>query len=162
MPQIVRRRFAIVVFLVGFIRPTYVHAQPPLFSPAAIPQGSPPPADASATRLRYVTIDVERIGNRDIVSAPSRTLLLNLFPDAIYEAVLDRVERIGGSLVWVGRIPNRESSSVTLSVENKIVYGRIAIGEVVYIVRFVKDGVHAISQIDPAAFPPERPPIGTP
>jgi hypothetical protein len=102
--------------------------------------------------LRYVTIDLDRL--RD-----TNAILLNLFPDASYEAVLDRVDRIGGSVVWVGHIANRDSSSVTLSVENKTVYGRITLAEQVYVVRFVRDGVHAILQIDPAAFPPERPPI---
>jgi hypothetical protein len=109
--------------------------------------------------MRYVTIDVERIHSADVARTPGHTLILNLFPGVTYQAVLDRVDRIGGSLVWVGRIPNHQSSSVTLSVEHKTVYGRIALGEDVYIVRPVKDGVHSIVHVDPAAFPPESPPI---
>jgi hypothetical protein len=151
MPHLLSRS-ALCLFLAVLIGPIQVDAQPPLFLPATKPQDSPPSADAGATRLRHVTIDVDSVG------AHSRTLLLNLFPDASYEAVLDRVDRIGDSLVWVGRIPNHESSSVTLSVERRTVYGRVALGEHLYIVRFVKDDVHVILQIDPATFPPERPP----
>lgn len=147
------------MFLAALIGPTSVAAQSPLFSPAALPQGKVRPADAAASRSRYVTIDVERIRNPDIASAQGRTLLLNLFPDATFEAVLDRVDRIGSSRVWVGRIPSDESSSVTLSVENRTVSGRISLGEQLYIVRVVKDDVHVILQVNPAAFPPERAPL---
>ena len=138
MPQIDRRRFAIIIFLVVFLGPTYVDAQRPLFSPADLPEGTLPRADASTLRTRYVTFDGDFLRKPDSASDQGRTLLLNLFPDVTFKAVLDRIDRIGSSLVWVGRISGRESSSVTLSVENKTVYGRIAVDETVYVVRFVK------------------------
>jgi hypothetical protein len=141
-------------FLAAHIAPAHVDAQSPLFSPAEIPAPAPPFDNATVIRQRYVTIDVEQLGKQDI-----RGLLLNLFPDINYRALLDRIDHVGTSLVWVGRIPNIDSSSVTLSLENRTVYGRIAVGESVYIVRVVRDDVHAIAQIDPAAFPPERSPI---
>ena len=147
-------RSAFCFFLAILIGTTHLEAQPPLFSQTEIPAAAPPFSDATVIRLRYVTIDVEQFGKQDV-----RALLLNLFPNASYQAVLDRIDHIGNSLVWVGHIPNTDSSSVTLSLENRTVYGRIAVGESLYIVRVVREEVHAIAQIDPAAFPPERSPI---
>jgi hypothetical protein len=101
-----------------------------------------------------VTIDIEQLRKQD-----GRSLLLNLFADASYRAVRDRVDHIGNGLVWVGHISNRDYSSVTLSLENKTVYGRIAVSDSLYMVRFVRDDVHAIAQIATVAFPPERSPV---
>jgi hypothetical protein len=141
-------------FLTGLIAPSHIDAQPPLFSPAEIPAPAPPLANVTVIRQRYVTIDVEQLRKQDV-----RGVLLNLFPNASYRAVLDRIDYVGNSLVWVGHIADSTSSSVTLSLENRAVYGRIAIDASVYIVRVVQDDVHAIVQIDPAAFPPERSPL---
>ena len=146
------------LFFVVLVGPTYLSAQSPLFSPAQMPMAAVPLADPTAIRLRYVTIDVDRVRTPDTDTGHDRTLLLNLFPDVTYEAVLDRVDRIGSSFVWVGHIAKRDFSSVTLSVENRTVHGSITVGETVYIVRSVQEEVHAIVQIDPAAFPREKAP----
>ncbi len=151
---------ALCLFTIAFIGPTSVAAQPPgLFLPGEKPAATLPLRDPTAIRSRYVTIDVEQLTKQNADGSHRPTLLLNLFPDASYEAVLDRVDRIGDSLVWVGHIPNTDSSSVTISLEDRTVYGRIAVGEAAYIVRLVQEEVHAIIQIDSSAFAPERPPI---
>ena len=52
-------------------------------------------------------------------------ILLNLFPDISYAAVLDRVDRVKGGFVWVGRIPDIPESHVTLSVEGEVMAGSV-------------------------------------
>jgi hypothetical protein len=159
MADLLKRVILMWIILGSIIGAAYLDAQSPLFLSAPIPDESSPVPDPRAIRSRYVTVDVDQIGNPDIVGTANRTLLLNLFPDASYEAVLDRVDRIGRSVVWVGHVSNSNSSSVTLSVESRTVYGRIVVGRDVYIVRLLKDDVHVIVQMDPAAFPGEKAPI---
>src|SRR5688572_30017209 len=100
MAQFAKPRSAVFLFIVVLVGPIWVDAQRPLFSPAVPPQSSALSVETGAIRLRYVMIDVDRIRNSKIVNSDSSALLLNLFPDASYEAVLHRVDRIGDSLVW--------------------------------------------------------------
>ena len=87
--------------------------------------------------------------------------MLNLFPDASYQAVIDRIDATANGYVWVGHIPGVELSTVTLAREGDVMYGSIFTRNAVYIVRPTSGGDHVIEQIDQSSLPPEADPIAT-
>jgi hypothetical protein len=86
-------------------------------------------------------------------------LNLNLFKNAIYTASLERCDRLSAkSYTCVGRIQREKYSEVTLSVNDYVVVGNIRLPGKSYQIRYVGQRVHAIRQIDPRKFPPEKAP----
>ena len=91
----------------------------------------------------------------------SNSLLLNLFDDTSYSAVLDRsVGRNPGHVTWIGHIEGLGNSQVTLVVKkNEVLVGNISSADGKYEVRFAADGVHVINEIDEQGLPPHADPI---
>lgn len=112
-------------------------------------------ADKTVVRTRYVTVNLspfQAAGTPESV----KQLNLNLFPDVFVTASLDRIDRPSpGGFVWVGHVPSIPNSQVALSVQDNVVVGSILIPNARYQVRFVGSGLHAIQQINQAAFPPD-------
>jgi hypothetical protein len=91
--------------------------------------------------------------------AARQTLLLNLFDNVSFAAVLDRIDAVPGGHAWVGHIPGIELSTVTLATVDGIMAGSIVMPNAVYAVRYVGGGAHEVAQVDQTRFPPEREPI---
>jgi hypothetical protein len=135
------------------------------FGNALPPQGVPAAPDGPARRQRWVTISFERI--RDTFPQPrggrgTSTLLLNLFSDARFTAVLDRIETTSTGYVWVGHLQGVNGSIVTLAVTANVMSGSVAGAGDVYTIRHTVGGVYVIQQIDQKGLPPELPPVTVP
>jgi len=129
-----------------------------LFRPADEPPGVVAPDKPTIMRSRYVTVNFGLLERAD--PGEPRTIVLNLFEDATFTAILDEYEEPSAeSYVWSGQIEGQEDSLVTMAVENDVMSANIAMHDIQYQVRFVDEGVHAIYQIDQSAFPPEAEPI---
>ena len=120
--------------------------------------------DAIVMRARYVNIRFDLLDPANPTSGAwlhkGDTLLLNLFDDAAFSAVLDQgIANSDNSYTWVGHLEGIELSNVTLSVENGIMSGNVVFPGGFYAIRYAGNGVHAIKQMNEAAFPPEAEPV---
>ncbi len=96
-------------------------------------------------------------------AATAGHLTLNLFDDAIFNAVMDRVElNRNGSYTWVGHLETVAYSHVFLVVYENVLVGKISTPTTVYQVAYSGDGVHTITQFDPTHFPDEAQPLVAP
>jgi Metallo-peptidase family M12 len=116
--------------------------------------------DRTRVRSRTVRIDFPQLGTRDRRPDAGRTLVLNLFEDASYPAILDRVDLTANGFVWVGHIPGVELSTVTLATEDGVLYGSILTPAFSYVIQSAGNGLHSVAQIDQSAFRPEADPRG--
>jgi len=134
----------------------------------AVPAAGAVPADRAiqvgraVMRSRAVTINFAALTDRTApgVQAGARpTLVLNLFDDASFAAVLDRVDAADAGFTWVGHIPGVDMSTVTLATVNGTMAGSIVMPGSVYAIEYVGDGLHNVQQIDQSEFPPELEPV---
>ena len=116
-------------------------------------------ADRTRIRSRTVRVDFPQLGARDSPPDAGTTLQLNLFDDASYRAVLDRIDPTQRGFVWVGHIAGVEMSTVSLATEDGVMSGMIQTPEATYTVGFAGDGLHSIVQIDQSAFPQGAEPL---
>jgi hypothetical protein len=112
-------------------------------------------ADRTRIRSRTVRVDLPQLGTRDSRADPG-TLQLNLFDDASYRAVRDRIDLTPGGFVWVGHILGVEMSTVSLATEEGVMSGLIQTPDGTYTIGFAGNGLHSIVQIDQSAFPQAR------
>ena len=126
-------------------------------SALAVPQGALP--DRSVRRSRVVTVDLTQLGNRDTAADRNTSLELNLFDDASFTAVLNRVDPAPRGFVWSGHVPAIPLSTVSFATEDGVVHGIVLTPESSYVVRFIGNGLYTIDEIDQGAFPPEAEPL---
>jgi hypothetical protein len=127
-----------------------------LFSEVAVADGSDETGNPTVIRSRLVTVDLAQLGAPG--DSVADVLVLNFFPDAVYTAVLDRVENSSlGAFSWVGSLEGVDLSQVILSVKDGVMVGNVVAPGMFYQVRYAGDGVHAIREADQAAFPICRP-----
>jgi hypothetical protein len=132
-----------------------------LFSVVAAADKSSVADDPTAVRSRLVAVDFDRMGValRQAQGAAD-TLTLNFFADAVYTAVLDRVEHNpSGGVSWVGHLEGVPLSQVVLVVRDGVMMGDVVAPGLFYQVRYVSDGVHAVCEMDQAALPLEAEPV---
>ena len=152
--------FAVLSVQTAGLNQSAVHGDntpPPWFSDSAPPDGSEPSLDPAISRSRFVSVNFELfsdIQTRDV-------LLLNLYDDTSYLAVLDRLAGPApGNFTWIGHIEGIEHSGVTLVVKkNKVLVGNINIRDGLYQVRYAAADVHAIRENDEQGLPPHADPI---
>lgn len=120
-------------------------------------KGSYDESDPTIIRARFVELNLDAIVWKDD-SQPSSVfadkVTLNLFPDVIYKAILDDVEKrnIANSFVWVGHIPEIEMNSVSLVVERGVMNGSIIFPDGVYEISHSGEDVYIIKEIDQSKF----------
>jgi hypothetical protein len=90
------------------------------------------------------------------------TVLLNVFDDAAYTAVMDRREQAPRGVTWVGHVPGRPGSTVTLIRVGDSVAGSIIMPGAVYSIRTVQPGIQEISEVDQSRLPSEAEPRAAP
>lgn len=104
--------------------------------------------DRTRVRRRTVRIDFSRLGTRDDAA---RTVRLNLFHDAQYEAALDRIDTTPGGFVWAGHLSGIEHSTVSLASVDGVMSGLIQTADATFTVSYAADGVHADRPERPAS-----------
>jgi hypothetical protein len=106
-------------------------------------------------RSRPVTIRFDALTDAsaaDAETVPRSTLVLNLFDDASYTAVLDRIDPAAEGFIWVGHIPGVDLSTVTLALVDTVMAGSVVMPGAVYAIRNSGGAVHEVSQIDQSKF----------
>lgn len=120
---------------------------------------------STVVRARFTGVDLSLLSGKSALgrhAGGGERLRLNLFDDAVYNAVFDRLEENwSGGYTWIGHIEGEEFSQVTLAVGNGVMAGNISLpfADRFYQVRYAGNGIHAIYQIDQSSFPPEEEPI---
>jgi hypothetical protein len=130
-----------------------------LFADVAVERCGDLPEDPKIVRTRFVEPNFALLGGAD--GAPVADVLeLNLFADVAFTAVLDQAEsNRSGSLSWMGHLEGVEYGSVILVVKDGVMVGSVNMLGAFYQVRYVGNGVHAIHEMDSAAFPVEKEPV---
>ena len=136
---------------------------------AAAVRGFQAVADGLTLRRRLVSIDFGQLtppedaalsGTADAAVALSGVLRLNLFDDASFTGLVERVApTYSGGYSLSGPLAGVEMGTVTLVVNGAVVAGTVRTPEATYRIRPAGDGLHAVSQIDPARLPPLGEPI---
>ncbi len=111
---------------------------------ASVGSAAPP----QIRRQRRVEVDFARVG------PSAERIALNLFPDVCVIAQRERATDLGrGQVQWEGRVPGPSPGTVTLVTEGAIMVGSIRIGADVYEIRYLGDGVHVVTDVDPSKLP---------
>jgi len=118
----------------------------------------------SVLRDRLTTVNTSLLcelgaeGVRD--SKSGQRIFLNLFTDAYLVARIQKVERTySGGLIFTGDLDGIPNSEVILTNKENVMSGNISMPGHFYQVRFVKEGIHRIMEIDNSKFPSELPAI---
>lgn len=114
------------------------------------------------SRLVGINFDIlsgstQRKLGREAESKQTNVIRLNLFDDASYYAVLDKLEEshTGKRLTWFGYIENMRHGQVILVISGNIVSGHITTDDGnLYEIRYLGGGVHSLREIDQSKFPP--------
>ena len=117
--------------------------------------GEVEPVSRGVVRTRYVTVDIATLTQRARAGDP---LVFNVFPDACVTAQPLDVQDLGpDALVWTGHpIDAPDGAPVTVVVNGEAVEATMrATSETFYRITYVGGGVHAVLQVNPAAFPPD-------
>jgi hypothetical protein len=139
------------------------------------PQATAPNGSATGPevlRQRLARVDLAALdaaadaATRSRGRAPTQAgaqLLLNLFPGDAPITVADAIRsETASTLTWIGHLAGRADSQVTLTWGDGVLTGHLWQGEAAYRVRYAGNGLHAIEELDPAAFPPELEPLEAP
>ncbi len=164
-PTIMLKALAVAVLVLALVAVQPAAATPPgppLFADSiqggAVDQFPNP----TVVRARSVTINWSLLPTRaqaDGRARPGNTLLLNLFADVSFLAVLDHVDAKPNGVVWVGHISDSPFSTVTLVTEGDVMAGSVVMPGATYAIRSAGKSVHAIYDINQTAFPPEARPV---
>ena len=117
--------------------------------------------DPGVIRVRYVKVNFDPLQrSTDAERPPKELIILNLFDDVTFSAVMDRIEKRSiGNYTWFGHIDGISLSNVILVIEGSVMVGNITTPGRIYQVRFLTDGIHIIREIDQSVFPSEAEPL---
>lgn len=138
--------------------------------PTVVPDPSPALdeylSDPTIIRSRFVQIELESLAGPDEVLAEgdqgTNAVILNLFDDATYTAIRERVERRDpGRYTWFGSVESVADSQVILVIENGHVAGNIRVAGKLYQIRDfgTEQPAPAVIELDQSAFPDEMDPV---
>ncbi len=131
---------------------------PSLLSPAIAPQGLSAPEDPTIVRGRPVDVHFDVL--REMASAESQPIRLDLFDDASLLAVFDRKESgWGGAQIWTGYVAGAQQSEITLAFKDEVMSGNIRADGLFYQIRYTESGLHFVYEIDQQAFPEDAEPL---
>jgi len=116
-------------------------------------------SEPSVVRTRYVRPDFETLTTAGL-SLESPTLALNLFDDANFTGIIEQIQpNQSGSTTWIGRLAGVEWGTFTIVTKDGVMVGTVKMPGAFYRITYVGDLIHAIYELDEAAFPPELEPI---
>ena len=128
-----------------------------IFTDAARPGSLDSETRLAVRRQRRVEIDFARVlppGEGPVAARSAERLTLNLFPDVCVIARRERVTELGrGAVQWEGRVPDVSPGSATLVFDGAVMVGTIRIGQQVYEIRHLDEGVHVVTDVDTSRFP---------
>ncbi len=158
-----KRSLLVLIGIMTFFSSIPAQVDQGIFKEVSAPAGAEVAQPAWVVRQRWTTIDYALV-RETLPSAlggtdAGTTLPINLFPDAQFTAVRDRVETTSTGYVWIGRLQGVEQSTVTFAVSANVMSASITTPASAFVVRHVAAGVHVVQQIKPEALPPEAPPI---
>ncbi len=107
------------------------------------------PQDPTIVRSRPIDINLQRLA--EVRRDPGEILELDLFDDASFTAILERVENLSpDGYVLTGHLSGEEHSSFTLVSKQGVVMANIRVPgrNEYYQIRFLADGTHVIRQIN--------------
>ena len=114
-------------------------------------------------RSRQVKIDLDLLGDARGFWKSSRqgrqSLLLNLFADTTFTAILDKITPHSRGYSWIGRVQGTEHSIVILTVKNNVMAGNISVPGASFKIRHSGADVYAVREVDPWAARPDGPAI---
>lgn len=143
--------------------PASDNERPILFMDSANQGSISTSGDPIVVRSRFVRVNFDLLLGEDGTPEslePGSPLTLNLFEDAHFTALLDRVEQKSPDrFAWIGHLEGVALSQAILVVRDGLMAGNITMPGASYQVRYAGNGVHAVREIDQSAFPPEAEPI---
>ncbi len=164
-PRVVLKALAVAVLVLGPFASQPAAATPPgpaLFADSNQGGASDQFPNPTVMRARSATINWGLLptgARTDSRALPGNTLVLNLFDNVSFLAVLDQVDVKRNGVVWVGHISDSPASTVTLVTEGNVMAGSIVMPGATYSIRSTQNDVHTIYEINQAAFPPEAKPL---
>jgi hypothetical protein len=118
--------------------------------------------EARIHRSRTVAVDFRQLDSgseRPGVKAAREPLRLNLFAGVSHTARNDLIQVTSNRVtVWKGRLEGIAHSEVTLAYKDNVLSGNISIPGARYLIRSLGDGLHAILEVNPNAYPAEKDP----
>jgi hypothetical protein len=128
-----------------------------IFTDTARPGSVDPDPRSTVRRARRVEIDFGRVfpgGEGPSAAGAAERLTLNLFPDVCLIALRERVTDLrNGKVQWEGRVPGASPGTVSLIIDSRLMVGTLRIDREVYEIRYLGDGVHVVTDVDPSKFP---------
>ena len=116
--------------------------------------------EIGVTRSRAVEVDFEMLAASASKTGGPSELRLELFPDASFTAVRDRVAfETEKSVSWIGHLAGHSGSHVALVAGGGVLAGTVTLPDAAYRIRYTPAGVHVVEQVNLAAFPDEAEPI---
>lgn len=106
-------------------------------------------------RGRCVLFNLELLKDMQLGDA----ILLNLFPNAQYTAILDHIETQENGYTWISHLGSVDNSQVTLIIGGGHMAGNVTLPDDFYQIRYAGGLMYPIYQADQSAFPPEVEPI---
>ncbi len=125
-----------------------------LFAAVAVERSVLVPADPTAIRTRFSALNLDRLPK--IGSEPAETVRLNLFPNANYVGIIERVEhRTSNRYTLSGRLAGSEYGRFIVVREGDVVAADIhAHDKGIYEVRPGSNGLHVVRQVNESALRP--------
>jgi len=159
----------IVTLVVGSVPAAQAQGSAPdLFADAAMGADAVQSNPAHVMRSRYVDVNLGLLLNAkgqalDVKASPE--LSLNLFPDASYIGVIDKVQNnASGGYSWIGRLKGLEEGYFYLVTSDDVFIAHVASPQGVYEVSWAGNGLYRVIQIDQTKlgedFPREMPEPG--
>ena len=135
---------------------TNLPAIPALFLESSLEIKPETTIDPTIIRSRYVNLNFNLLDESEV----NNKILLNLFDDVVYTAILEKKEsNLTGGYTWSGHLDGIEHSQVIVIVGGDQVAGNISLPGAFYEVRYTNQGVHLVTQIDQSAYPQEAEPV---
>ena len=131
---------------------------PQLFKDAMEPANSAPGA-SHVVRSRYVHINTDLLldsNNQVLESASGTQLAINLFPDANYIGMIERVEQNGpDNYSWIGSLQDIEYSRMYIIYTEGVFLAHFASPAGIYEVQLIENDLYRVVEIDQTKLPQE-------
>ncbi len=114
-----------------------------------------PTVPLSPKHFRARTVEIQLTKLDSLRDAEGGRMTLNLFDDATFEAMVERVGTDANGYSLAGRLEGIVNGRFNLAVHGNVTVGIVRAGQAgTYHIRYFDDGRQVVRQIDPAAFPP--------
>ena len=113
----------------------------------------PAPAEPHIARSRPVKINLGLLIDETGQARPVKEIVVNLFPDTTYIAVIEQAEQAGDVYSWSGVLKGVEYSYFTMVYTSGAFMGHFASPLGIYETAYVRDDLYRVIQIDQQKLP---------